>query len=196
MIKCLSFTADASGAVVELACELVDTLPEGTAKPKAWIQWISFGRGDVPPYCEARLYGPLFKPGSEGQAYEDRFDPTSEEIVMNAMAEPFVLQSPPQTCFQLERVGFFTVDTDSTPQRPILNRTITLKEADWEAKPAAAADAADGAAPKGRVREAKDPEKEAAKAAAKEAQRLKRAAAKEAWLAAGGAAGGAEAPKE
>jgi glutaminyl-tRNA synthetase len=123
---------DASGQVVELRCTYDPATRGGNApdgrKVKGTIHWVSAAHA-LP--AEARLYDHLFhKPDPddvpEGQSYLTSLNPKSLEIVNPCHVEPSLKDAAVGTRFQLERVGYFSVDPDSKPGALVLNRTVTL----------------------------------------------------------------------
>jgi glutaminyl-tRNA synthetase len=83
--------------------------------------------------AEARLYDRLFtrpNPGDEadGRDFTAFLNPASLEVVTDARAEPSLAGASPGSRFQLERLGYFAVDPDTTPDRVVLNRTVTLRD--------------------------------------------------------------------
>ncbi|HCN75779.1 MAG TPA: glutamine--tRNA ligase [Verrucomicrobiales bacterium] len=135
-IICHEVVKDAAGQISELRCTYDDTTrhgakPEGRPKPKGTIHWVSVAHAvDV----EARLYEKLFTVEQpDGAAGEDgdftRFlNPHSIEMV-TAKAEPSLAEAEAGSHFQFERVGYFFTDPkDSTPGRPVFNRTVALKD--------------------------------------------------------------------
>jgi glutaminyl-tRNA synthetase len=138
IIKCDEVVKDASGKVVELRCTAdLDSKSGGATsarKIKGTIHWVSAQHAiDV----EARLYDRLFtvpEPDSDGD-FKAHLNPHSLEVV-TAKCEPSMVDAKPEERYQFERLGYFTLDSDSdieppTPsqRRLVLNRTITLKDA-------------------------------------------------------------------
>jgi glutaminyl-tRNA synthetase len=79
---------------------------------------------------EVRIYDHLFTrpdPGAERDLVED-LNPASEEIVSECRLEPALLGLPVGTSVQFERLGYFCVDLDTQPGRPVFNRTVTLRD--------------------------------------------------------------------
>jgi len=77
-----------------------------------------------------RLYDRLFtvpEPDADGD-FKQHLNPHSLEIVA-AKCEPSLREAKPELRYQFERLAYFALDKDSTPQKPVLNRTITLKDA-------------------------------------------------------------------
>ncbi|WP_295515127.1 glutamine--tRNA ligase/YqeY domain fusion protein [uncultured Pseudomonas sp.] len=125
---------DADGKVVELRCSYdPDTLgknPEGR-KVKGVIHWVP-AEGSVE--CEVRLYDRLFRSAQpekseEGGSFLDNINPESLVVLQGCRAEPSLAQAQPEDRFQFEREGYFCVDLkDSTPGKPVFNRTVTLRD--------------------------------------------------------------------
>lgn len=95
-------------------------------KPKAFIHWVS-----NPIKCEVRAYSALFdqpNPESHPGGLLASCCADSLKIYDNAMVDRHVQNSQSYSRFQFERTGYFSVDPDSTPTRPVFNRTVGLKE--------------------------------------------------------------------
>jgi glutaminyl-tRNA synthetase len=80
-----------------------------------------------------RVYDNLFtKPDPNdvpaGQDYRVNLNPNSLEVIPSAKVEPSLLSAKAGDKFQFERIGYFSVDKDSQPGKPIFNRTVTLKD--------------------------------------------------------------------
>jgi len=132
-ITCVDVVKDASGEVVELHCTYDPATRGGDApdgrKVKATLHWVA-AKQAVP--AEARLYDHLFlKPDpddvEEGQDYFSNLNPNSLEVT-TCYVEPSVVGAQPGTRYQFERVGYFCVDRDSTPEKLVFNRTVTLRD--------------------------------------------------------------------
>ncbi|WP_160716201.1 glutamine--tRNA ligase/YqeY domain fusion protein [Chitinophaga solisilvae] len=96
---------------------------------KGTIHWVS---AEHAASAEVRLYDRLFtseNPGSEEGDFKTFINPDSLQVIRNAMVEPALLQASPGDRFQFMRKGYFTVDADSTPEKVVFNRTVTLKDA-------------------------------------------------------------------
>lgn len=133
-ITCTDVIKDASGEVIELRCTYDPATRGGDSpdgrKVKATIHWVSAADSIA---AEARLYDHLFvKPNpddiEEGGSYLDNLNPDSLKVV-ECRVEPSVLGAEPGTRYQFERVGYFCVDTDSTAEKLVFNRTVTLRDA-------------------------------------------------------------------
>ena len=117
--------------MVELKCEY-DPESRGGQSPdgrkvKGTIHWVS-AQHAVP--AELRLYDVLFTdedPEAAGDFLEN-LNPDSLQIVDNAMLEPDLAEAKPGDQFQFMRQGYFVVDPDSTPEKMVFNRTVTLRD--------------------------------------------------------------------
>jgi glutaminyl-tRNA synthetase len=81
--------------------------------------------------AEVRLYDRLFKvedPSSEEGDFKDYINPDSLQVVANVYAEPALLQAKGNERYQFLRKGYFCLDKDSTPEKLVFNRTVTLKD--------------------------------------------------------------------
>jgi len=130
-ITCREVIKDNDGEVVELHCTYDPETRGGDSpdgrKVKATLHWVSAAHA-VP--AEVRLYDHLFNrpdPGADGEFLDD-LNPDSLEVIENAWLEPGIAGFAPGDRFQLERLGYFCVDPDSTPGRQVLNRTVTLRD--------------------------------------------------------------------
>ena len=132
-ITCQEVVKDDSGNVVELHCTYDPATKGGDApdgrKVKATMHWVSAAHA-LP--IEARLYDHLFSQPDpdkveEGQTWLDNLNPDSLKVVQG-MAEPSVREVKPGQRFQFERMGYFTVDKQSTGDKPVFNRTATLRD--------------------------------------------------------------------
>jgi len=131
-ITCTDVIKDAGGNIVELRCTYDPATRGGDApdgrRPKATLHWVAVNQAVD---CEVRLYDRLFsapEPGARTGNFLDDLNPNSLEIIPHAKLEPSVLELSPGTVVQFERKGYFALDPDSTPQRPVWNRTVTLKD--------------------------------------------------------------------
>ncbi|HSO23832.1 MAG TPA: glutamine--tRNA ligase/YqeY domain fusion protein [Chondromyces sp.] len=130
-ITCREAVTDAAGEVVELRCTYDPATRGGDApdgrKVKATLHWVSAAHA---VRAEVRLYDHLFNrpdPGADGDFVDD-LNPHSLEVVDNARLEPSVAGLAAGDRIQLERLGYFCLDPDSTPELPVLNRTVTLRD--------------------------------------------------------------------
>ncbi len=131
VIKCNEVIKDDNGVITELHCTHdPDTLgkkPEGR-KVKGVLHWVSAAHAVS---AEIRLYNPLFTAldPSKADTLESIINPESEIIMRQCMVEPALRQSAAEQHFQFERTGYFVADRhDHTPENPVFNRTVTLRD--------------------------------------------------------------------
>ena len=131
IIKCDEVIKDASGNVTELRCtaDLGSKTggPTAARKVKGTIHWVSAQHAID---AEVRLYDRLFtvpEPDAEGGDFKRFLNPNSLETI-TAKLEPSLREANPKARYQFERLGYFTLDKDSTAGKPVFNRTITLRD--------------------------------------------------------------------
>ena len=136
-ITCNEVIKDADGAVVELRCTYDPGTKGGDApdgrKVKGTIHWVSAGHA---LNAEVRLYNPLYTrpdPGAEGDFVDD-ISTDSLEILSDCKLEPSLAQVPADNAVQFERTGYFIADPDGTPEAPVYNRTVALRDSWAKAK--------------------------------------------------------------
>jgi glutaminyl-tRNA synthetase len=134
-ITCVGVLKDDDGNVIEVRCTYDPATRGGNApdgrKVKSTIHWVSAAHALD---AEVRLYETLFTKEDpndvpEGREFTDNLNPKSLEVLAHAKVEPSLKDAAPGTRYQLERMGYFSVDRDSTAARPVFNRTVTLKDA-------------------------------------------------------------------
>ncbi len=132
-IKCVGVKKDENGNITEILAEYDPQTKGGNApdgrKVKATLHWVSIPTAQK---VEVRLYDRLFNipdPNDlpEGKVFTDFLNPNSLQI-KTAYVEPFITNFKPLDNIQFERIAYFTVDPDSTPEKIILNRTVSLKD--------------------------------------------------------------------
>jgi glutaminyl-tRNA synthetase len=130
IIKCDEIVKDGAGNVVELHCTADLESKSGGAtssrKVKGTIHWVSAAHAID---AEARLYDRLFtvpEPDADGD-FKAFINPRSLEVVI-AKCERSLQDADPKERYQFERLGYFALDLDSAPGKPVFNRTITLKD--------------------------------------------------------------------
>ncbi len=133
IIRCDEVIKDTGGEITELRCSYVTNSRSGSdtsgIKPKTVIHWIA-PQGAA--QAEVRLYQRLFSdptPDShEGKDYLDFINPNSLQVISNALVDAKLMDVAPGTQFQFLRKGYFTVDTESQPGKPVFNLTVSLKD--------------------------------------------------------------------
>lgn len=133
-IKCESIVKDASGKITEIHCTYDPATRGGDApdgrKVKATIHWVSARHAlDV----ELRLYDYMFTKSDpedypEGADWKVNLNPNSEAVISHAKLEPSVKGAPVGKHFQFERTAYFVVDKDSTSEKLVFNRAVSLKD--------------------------------------------------------------------
>ncbi len=131
IIKCEEVVKDANGNLTELRCTAdLDSKTGGATaarKVKGTIHWVSAAHAID---AEVRLYDRLFteaEPEKDGRDFKSVLNPHSLEVI-TAKCEPSLKTASPDERYQFERLAYFTLDKDSTPDKPVFNRTITLKD--------------------------------------------------------------------
>ena len=130
-VKCESFVKDETGKVVEVHCTYDPETKAGSGftgrKVKGTIHWVPA------PYAieaEVRLYENIIDE-EKGVYNEDgslNLNPNSLQVVEKAYLEPILGEAKPYDSFQFVRNGFYCVDAkDSTPEKPVFNRIVSLK---------------------------------------------------------------------
>lgn len=133
IVKCDSFVKDDSGNVTEIHCTYIPESRSGSdtsgISVKGTIHWVSVPHAKT---AEVRLYDRLFKvedPSSEEGDFKEYINENSITVLPNAYIEPALTEAKPLEHLQFLRKGYFCVDTDSTSDKLIFNRTVTLKDA-------------------------------------------------------------------
>ena len=130
IIKCDEVVKDNAGKVTELRCSVDFESKSGGAtsnrKVKGTIHWVSAAHAIE---AEVRLYDRLFTVSEPdvGGDFKTFINPHSLEVV-TAKCEPALAEARPPERYQFERLGYFALDPDSTPDKQVWNRAITLKD--------------------------------------------------------------------
>jgi glutaminyl-tRNA synthetase len=129
-IKCHDVVKNAAGEIVELRCTYDPATRGGNApdgrKVKATMHWLSAAQSQP---AEIRLYYQLFAtPNPDAAHFAGDLNPQSLEILTSARIEPAIAEANSSEPVQFERQGYFVRDPDATPQRPVFNRTIGLRD--------------------------------------------------------------------
>ncbi len=131
IIKCEGFIKDAEGKIKELHCTYIPESKSGSdtsgINVKGTLHWVSISHA-VP--VEVRLYDRLFKVENVADAdgeFKDHLNPNSL-IVQTVYAEPELLSATMNERYQFLRKGYFCLDTDSTNNKLVFNRTVALRD--------------------------------------------------------------------
>ncbi|MDB5198915.1 MAG: glutamate--tRNA ligase [Chitinophagaceae bacterium] len=131
IIKCDEVVKDDAGNITELRCSYIPGSHSGNdtsgIKVKGTIHWVSIPHAVT---AELRLYDRLFKvedPQSEEGDFKDYINPDSLQII-TAYMEPSLKDAQPNTSYQFIRKGYFYLDKESTKEKLVFNRTVTLKD--------------------------------------------------------------------
>lgn len=132
-ITCTGVVKDDSGEITEIHCTYDPASRGGNSpdgrKVKSTIHWVSATENVE---AEVRLYDRLFSDetpdGHKDIDFKEFMNHDSLQVLPKCYIEPFVKDAKPLDHFQFERLGYFNVDTDSTPEKLVFNRTVQLKD--------------------------------------------------------------------
>ena len=132
IIKCDEVIKDTEGHITELHCSYIPESKSGSdtsgINVKGTLHWVSVAQA---LQAEIRLYDRLFKvedvANAEGD-FKDHINPDSLQIIPNAFAEPALISDQAHSTYQFIRKGYFVLDRDSTNEKLVFNRTVTLKD--------------------------------------------------------------------
>ncbi|MDD2245095.1 MAG: glutamine--tRNA ligase/YqeY domain fusion protein [Dysgonamonadaceae bacterium] len=136
IVKCTGCKKDDQGNVVEVYAEFdpqtMSGMPEANRKVKGTIHWVSAAHSID---AEVRLYDRLFMvedpSGEKDTDFRSLLNPNSLIVKKNCKLEAYLKDVKPLDNFQFQRVGYFNVDNDSTPDHLVFNRTVALKDS-WK----------------------------------------------------------------
>jgi glutaminyl-tRNA synthetase len=132
IIKCDEVIKDADGNISEIHCSYIPESKSGSdtsgISVKGTLHWVSVAHAVT---AEVRLYDRLFKvedvANAEGD-FKDHINENSLEILSQAYAEPALLNDTINDRYQFIRKGYFSMDKDSSKEKLVFNRTVTLKD--------------------------------------------------------------------
>ncbi|MGE0017154.1 MAG: glutamine--tRNA ligase/YqeY domain fusion protein [Bacteroides sp.] len=133
IVKCTGCKKDENGEITEVYCEYDPNtrsgMPDSNRKVKGTLHWLSCA------HClpaEVRLYDRLFKvenPGTETETdFRELLNPDSLKVLTNCYVEKYLAELKPLSYLQFQRIGYFNIDKESTPDKLIFNRTVGLKD--------------------------------------------------------------------
>jgi glutaminyl-tRNA synthetase len=131
LVTCREIIKDDAGTVIALRCTYDPetrggNTPDGR-KVQATLHWVAAADAVE---AEMRLYSHLFArpdPGADGDVLAD-LNPGSLEVLAGCLVEPALAAAAPDETVQFERTGYFVADKDGTPERPVFNRTVGLRD--------------------------------------------------------------------
>jgi glutaminyl-tRNA synthetase len=134
-VTCTGVVKNKRGEVIEVHCTYDPATRGGNNPPdgrkvKSTIHWVSAAHAVD---AEVRIYENLFSKEDpnqteEGQDFTVNLNPNSLEVLTDCKLEPSLASPAPGTRYQFERLGYFCVDQDSAPGKPVFNRTVALKD--------------------------------------------------------------------
>jgi glutaminyl-tRNA synthetase len=134
IITCQEIVKDSSGNIVEVHCTYDPNSRSGSdlsgRKVKGTLHWVA---EEVAIRATVRLYDHLFtlknlSDMEEGKTYSDYLNPDSLITLDHCLVEPSIAQAKPLDRFQFLRQGYFCADIDHTPEKPLFNRIVSLKD--------------------------------------------------------------------
>jgi len=137
IIKCDDYRKDEDGNVVEVYCTYDEATrsggPEANRKVKGTLHWVSAKHAVE---AEVRLFDRLFSDpepaGHKDKSPIDFLNPDSLKVITGYL-EPSLANAKPLDQFQFQRLGYFNVDPDTTSEKLVFNRTVTLRD-NWAKK--------------------------------------------------------------
>jgi len=137
IVTCTGFKTDYFGKVTEVHCEYIPESKSGNDTSglhvKGTIHWVSVAHAKT---AEVRLYDRLFQaedPSNEDGDFKEYINPNSLQVLSKAYIEPDLATAELGRGYQFIRKGYFTLDTDTTAENLVFNRTVTLKD-NWAKK--------------------------------------------------------------
>jgi glutaminyl-tRNA synthetase len=133
-VTCSEVVKDEAGEIVEVRCRYDPATRGGDApdgrKVKGTIHWVCAARAID---AEVRLYETLFTREdpldvAEGEDFRASLNPQSLTRLTDCKLEPALAEAQPECAVQFERLGYFCADPDGSPQAPVFNRTVTLRD--------------------------------------------------------------------
>ena len=132
-VTCTDVVKDENGEITELHCTYDPASKGGNSpdgrKVKATLHWVSATENVK---AEVRLYDRLFMvedpSGEKDVDFRELLNPDSLTILPDCYIEPFVKDARPLDHFQFERLGYFNIDKDSSSEKLVFNRTVSLRD--------------------------------------------------------------------
>lgn len=132
IVKCTGCTKDEDGNVVEVQAEYDPNSKSGmegaNRKVKGTLHWLS---ADHCTQAQVRVYDRLFcveNPSADDRDFRELLNNNSMQVLTNCYVENFAADKKPGEYLQFQRIGYFMADPDSTPEHPVFNKTVGLKD--------------------------------------------------------------------
>jgi len=132
IVMCTGCKKDADGNIEEIYAEYDPQSKSGmegaNRKVKGTLHWVS---ADHCRKAEVRIYDRLFRvenPGASDIDFRELLNPDSLTVLDNCYVEEYAATMRPGDYLQFQRIGYFMADTDSTPEHPVFNKTVELKD--------------------------------------------------------------------
>ncbi len=136
IIKCTSYEKDADGNITVIHCtydaETKSGMPQANRKVKGTLHWVSAQHAID---AEVRIYDRLFTDpdpaGHKDKDFLEFINPDSIHVMSNCKLEPSLKNAQKGIGYQFQRLGYFCLDKYSTPDKPVFNKTVGLKDS-WK----------------------------------------------------------------
>ena len=132
IVKCTGCTKNAEGNIIEIQAEYDPQSKSGmdgaNRKVKGTLHWVS---ADHCVKAEVKQYDRLFNvenPSADERDFRELLNPTSLNLLNECYVESFAADRKPGEYLQFQRIGYFMADTGSTPEHPVFNKTVGLKD--------------------------------------------------------------------
>lgn len=132
IVKCTNCKKNGQGEIEEIYAEYDPESKSGregaNRKVKGTLHWLS---AEHARKAEVRIYDRLFdveNTAADERDFREQLNPQSLQMMENCYVEPFAAAMQPGEYLQFQRIGYFMADPDSTPEHPVFNKTVGLKD--------------------------------------------------------------------
>ena len=132
IVKCTGCKKNGQGEIEEIYAEYDPESKSGregaNRKVKGTLHWLS---AEHARKAEVRIYDRLFdveNTAADERDFREQLNPQSLQVMENCYVEPFAAAMQPGEYLQFQRIGYFMADPDSTPEHPVFNKTVGLKD--------------------------------------------------------------------
>ncbi|MCI6702971.1 MAG: glutamine--tRNA ligase/YqeY domain fusion protein [Prevotella sp.] len=132
IVKCTGCKKNGQGEIEEIYAEYDPESKSGregaNRKVKGTLHWLS---AEHARKAEVRIYDRLFdveNTAADERDFREQLNPQSLQMMENCYVEPFAAAMQPGEYLQFQRIGYFMADPDSTPEHPVFNKTVGLKD--------------------------------------------------------------------